>query len=90
MKIIQYQIMVKVNHGTEAEPDIVQTFYPCKIRCCDSDLEANLTLAKAEAYGEVTVDDDGQSDPAEVPTQLDRIEAQVTYTAMMTDTLLEV
>lgn len=27
---------------------------------------------------------------AEVPSQLDIIEAQVTYTAMMTDTLLEV
>lgn len=27
---------------------------------------------------------------AEVPSQLDQIEAQVTYTAMMTDTLLEV
>jgi len=27
---------------------------------------------------------------AEEPTQLDRIEAQVAYTAMMTDTLLEV
>ena len=26
----------------------------------------------------------------DVPTQLDRIEAQVAYTAMMTDTLLEV
>ena len=26
----------------------------------------------------------------EQPTQLDRIEAQITYTAMMTDTLLEV
>ena len=26
----------------------------------------------------------------EAPTQMDRIEAQVTYTAMMTDTLLEV
>ena len=26
----------------------------------------------------------------EQPTQLDRVEAQVTYTAMMTDTLLEV
>ena len=26
----------------------------------------------------------------EIPTQLDRIEAQVAYTAMMTDTLLEV
>ena len=28
--------------------------------------------------------------PAPVPTQLDSIEAQVTYTVMMTDTLLEV
>ena len=26
----------------------------------------------------------------EIPTQLDRLEAQLTYTAMMTDTLLEV
>ena len=29
-------------------------------------------------------------DPAEIPSQLDRIEAQITYTAMITDTLLEV
>ena len=29
-------------------------------------------------------------EPAEEPTQLDRIEAQVTYTAMITETLLEV
>ena len=29
-------------------------------------------------------------EPAPAPTQLDRVEAQVTYTAMMTDTLLEV
>ena len=28
--------------------------------------------------------------PEETPTQLDRVEAQATYTAMMTDTLLEV
>lgn len=28
--------------------------------------------------------------PDEQPTQLDRVEAQVVYTAMMTDTLLEV
>lgn len=27
--------------------------------------------------------------PEEIPTQLDRIEAQLIYTAMMTDTLLE-
>lgn len=30
------------------------------------------------------------NDEKDVPTQLDRIEAQVAYTAMMTDTLLEV
>ena len=53
--------------------------------------EANEEIAKKEAYnGEYTIEDDGQPEPAEEPTQLDRVEAQVTYTAMMTDTLLEV
>ena len=36
---------------------------------------------------------DGEVVPVEtvaVPTQLDKLEAQVTYTAMMTDTLMEV
>lgn len=28
--------------------------------------------------------------PAPAPSQMDRLEAQVTYTAMMTDTLMEV
>ena len=42
--------------------------------------------------GEYTIEDDGQPEPEPVtdePTQLDRVEAQATYTAMMTDTLLE-
>lgn len=30
-----------------------------------------------------------EPEPAPAPTQLDRIEAQLTYTAMMTDTLME-
>lgn len=30
------------------------------------------------------------AEPEDIPSQLDRIESQVTYTAMMTDTLLEV
>lgn len=51
--------------------------------------EANEEIAKKEAYnGEYIIEDDGQ--PETSPTQLDRVEAQVTYTAMMTDTLLEV
>ena len=52
--------------------------------------EVNEELAKMEAYhGEYTIEEDGVYEDAE-PTQLDRIEAQVTYTAMMTDTMLEV
>ena len=47
--------------------------------------------AKREAYkGEYEIFDNGNPDPEEQPTQLDRIEAQITYTAMITDTLLEV
>lgn len=54
----------------------------------DEDLDAFLPIAQAEAYnGEVTVED--VPDPVTEPTQLDQIEAQVTYTALMTDTLLE-
>ena len=40
-------------------------------------------------YAVVPVPDPEPETEAE-PTQLDRVEAQVTYTAMMTDTLLEV
>ena len=53
--------------------------------------EANEEIAKREAYnGEYTIEDDGQPEPIAEPTQLDHIEAQVAYTAMMTDTLLGV
>ena len=49
--------------------------------------EANEELAKREAYnGEYTIEDDGIE---EIPTQADKFEAQLTYTAMMTGTLLE-
>ena len=50
--------------------------------------EANEEIAKREAHnGEYTIEDDGIEETAE-PTQIDRIEAQVAYTAIMTDTLL--
>lgn len=51
--------------------------------------ECNLEIAKAEAYnGEYTIEDDGIEDTMEEPTWQDRIEAQVTYTALITDSLL--
>ena len=86
-KIIKYQFLsYEVNHGTEEKPKIEQIILDKII----SYSEANEEIAKREAYnGEYTIEDDGQPDPTETPTQLDIIEAQVTYTAMMTDTLLE-
>ena len=49
-----------------------------------------LAAAKEEARGgRYEIYDDGKPDPASIPSQLDIIEAQVTYTALMTDTLLE-
>lgn len=84
MKVLKYRLMTEVNHGTEEQPNIEQVFYEVSLGWS----EANEKIAKAEAYnGEYTIEDDGEPEPA--PTQLDRIEAQTTYTAMMTDTLLE-
>lgn len=87
MKIIKYKLMREINRGTEEEPDIVQTFHNCEIQCSEAHFEANYAIAHREAYnGEVTVED--VPDPVTEPTQLDRVEAQGVYTAMMTGTLL--
>ena len=85
MKIIKYKILFEVNRGTEENPEIVSWFSNAQMGWN----EANEEIAKAEAYnGEYTIEDDGVVEVVE-PTQLDIIEAQVAYTAMMTDTLLE-
>ena len=88
MKIIKYKFLsAEINHGTEENPNIEQVFFEKSFPWS----ETNEEIAKREAYnGEYTIEDDGQPDPADTPSQLDVIEAQVTYTAMMTDTLLEV
>ena len=52
--------------------------------------ETNEEIAKREAdNGEYSIVDDGMEEVIK-PTPLDRIEAQIAYTAMMTNTLLEV
>lgn len=86
-KVIVYKyLFAEVNHGTE-ETSVMQQLFLDKTLTWS---EANEEIAKKEAYnGEYTVLDDGVEEQT-VPTQLDKIEAQVAYTAMMTDTLLEV
>ena len=87
MKVLKYRLMTEVNHGTDEQPDIQQIFSDVSLGWS----EANEELAKREAYnGEYTIEDDGQPEPTQEPSQLDRVEAQAVYTAMMTDTLLEV
>lgn len=78
-KIIKYNHCTRVNHGTEEEPKIVEILSPVTMGWN----EANEQIAKREAYnGEYTIEDDGIEEVVE-PTQLDRIEAQVAYLAMM-------
>lgn len=84
MKVIKYQLCTEVDHGTEDEPKIEQVFSAVTLGWS----EAKEKIAQAEAHnGEYTIEDDGEPEPA--PTQIDRIEAQVAYTALMTDTLME-
>lgn len=84
MKFLRYQIIVSGKPVDETEhpiePVLSEKRIPYSIE--------NEKIAKSEAYnGEYTIEDDGKPEPA--PTQLDRLEAQTTYTAMMTDTLME-
>lgn len=86
MKIIKYTLRKKVNLGTESEPIFEEILTPVSM----SWSENNEEIAKREAHnGEYTIEDDGVAEVVN-PSQMDRIEAQVTYTAIMTDTLLEV
>ena len=84
MKVLKYRLMTEVNRGTEERPDIQQIFSDVTMGWSESNEED----AIKEAYnGEYTIED--VPDKPQEPTQLDRVEAQATYTAMMTDTLLE-
>ena len=76
MKIIKYQLMTEVNHGTEEEPNIVQTFNACEIRCADDVFESNYSIAEKEAYnGEITVEE--IPDPVTEPTTDDILNAML-------------
>lgn len=54
------------------------------------DFETKTLVLDEERLAELEAEDQAAVEAASAPTQLDRIEAQATYTAMMTDTLLEV
>ena len=76
MKIINYKFMTEINHGTDEEPNIVQTFNDVEIQCSDENFRANYAIAQSEAYGEITVEDI-PDDPAE---QIAKLKAQLEST----------
>ena len=71
MKILKYNLCIRINHGTEEEPQIVEILSPVKMGWN----EANEEIAKKEAYnGEYTIEDDGVEEVS-TPTSEERIEA---------------
>ena len=79
MKIIKYDLATILPDGSET---LNAAEMPWSVE--------NEAIAKAEAKdGKYTIEDDGRPDPSSIPSQLDRVEAQVNYTAMMTNTLME-
>lgn len=86
MKVIKYQTQQTVEIDGVEQP-MPEKYLSSVIVPYSTESEER---AKAEAYkGEYTIEDNGLPEPVETPTAMDRIEAQVAYTAMMTDTLLE-
>ena len=88
MKKIKYRIMREFVSEAD-ETKIEHRFDEFFSLATEASLSRTLEIVESIAYnGEYTVEDIPDEEVA--PTQLDIIEAQVTYTAMMTDTLLEV
>ena len=77
MKIIKYDLATILPDGSEVLNGVEMPWSA-----------ENEAIAKAEANdGKYTIEDDGT--PAPAPDRLDQIDAQVTYTAMMTGTLMD-
>lgn len=80
MKSIKYKLMTEVKNtyldmdGNETE-EVTQIFSDVEIRCTEANFDANYAIAEKEAYGEITVEDDGQPEPAQEPTTDDILNA---------------
>ena len=84
MKIIKYQMMTEVNHGTAEQPQWEVILSPVTMGWN----EVNEEIAKKEAYnGEYTIEDDGQGEPEAPITLENRVDALETDTADLAEAL---
>ena len=85
MKLIKYQMLQTTIIDGAEQPQSEEYMSSVTVPYSAENEEA----AKREAYkGEYEIFENGIPEPLEQPTQLDRLEAQLAYTAMMTDTLI--
>lgn len=70
METITETIKETVVTGYEEKVEVEQIFSDVEIRCTAANFEANYAIAQKEAYGEITVKDDGEPEP-EVPSSND-------------------
>lgn len=70
-KIIKYIYNSPINRGTEDAPDMVDYFMEVSMPYSES----NMAIAEAEAYGEITIENDGQPEPTAPETTDDRVTA---------------
>lgn len=84
MKIIKYYLCVKVNTGTETEPEYIDLLSAVEMPWN----EGNEAIAKAEAYkGEYTIEDDGVPEPVVNSTLENRVESLETDSTEMKEAL---
>lgn len=95
-KRIKYKFLsAEINHGTEETPDVEQILLEKVMGWSD----ANMEIAKSEAYGEITVEDDGQPEPETPPNALElqaenkllrtQLQAQTDRTDFLEDCIAE-
>ena len=68
METVTETIKETVVTGYEEKVEVEQIFSDVKIRCTAANFDANYAIAEREAYGEITVEDDGEPEPAREPT----------------------
>ena len=84
MKWLKYKINIQVNVGTMESPKMEDRLYEKFL----SYSEANEEIAKQESYnGEYTIEDDGIEDTITSPTELDKLDARLTYLESMSGTV---
>lgn len=64
METVTETIKETVVTGYEEKVEVEQIFSDVEIRCTEANFEANYAIAEKEAYGEITVEDDGEPEPA--------------------------